>query len=72
MGFIERLTCQHDYKIINETHRNVFLGPIDGWIRVEQRYELYCTKCKRRRWVGEVEAKSLMEISKLEKTPRKN
>ena len=63
---LSKYTCIHDYRIINESHRNEFLGPIDGWIKLDQRYELYCIKCKRRIWVDELTKTSLMNISKLE------
>lgn len=67
MGILHQLFCNHDWEIVNEAHKDVYLGPVDGWIRVKQSYLLYCQKCKKKKWFSEEETKTIMNIKKIEK-----
>ena len=68
---LKSLFCNHDWEIVNETHNDVYFGPVDGWIKVKQSYLLYCTKCKKKKWFSEKETETIMNIKKIESKNKK-
>lgn len=62
-----RLFCEHEYKIISESFKKVYMGQITGNIKVNQKYLLYCPKCKKIKWFKEKEAKALLNKQEIEK-----
>jgi hypothetical protein len=72
MPILKRLFCKHDWEIVNESHKSVYLGPVDGWIRVKQVYLLYCKKCKKKKWFTEEETKTIMKIKEIENSMHDN
>lgn len=66
MGILKHIFCNHDWEIVNESHKDEYLGPGPGWIRVNQFYLLYCKKCKKKKWFTKEETNTIMNIKKIE------